>query len=608
MAATTSHILLTLLSFAAAAASPAASFFASLARTASVAELPPHAPFFSVTLERVALIGSAGEYDLPVHVIRDKNAGGVVVATYYERDSFLFQTNSTGPGLGELQLLAPTPQLAPLLLPQLERVGWAWLFGAKATTITWLDCCAVTGDSSGVSIVASADGSSVLLSQWQHWVPTGSHPNRTAVSVHNFTLAWDPVYGYSIDADLFLRINAAAAPKQVEFLNFLTPHLINPWPTAQLFPWRVEPSGAPLPPAVGPWPVTRPTVTAWANDTEGAAWTGFADNPLAGAELGKYAMNLLQGATLMVTPGAYAPAIAYGAEPASGLSFSQETCPTWADQHQVVTLPPPAADGFITATPTFSIRWVPPTVSAYVLAHLTLLHSSPSNSSGPRWMSSNMLEVGVTTRFDQQPFALTEPRRALVQPHYMPDYVVLHGENVGVNGSNSAWRVDAREPASAQADSNAFASAQPLIPLNASTRYDFSAWCKLVPNTTTPSAMLWLGIFEADDFNFQLSAGPSYGRLAYMNSSVLTAEGLLGSGQLWTSSAVRTDFAPVLHKRPPTSPRAAPGAWMLLSITFTSPSFPSYADLRPIVLGDAGGALYDEWTMVQAFSPTGSDR
>lgn len=581
----------------AAAASPASSFFASLARIVSLPDLPPHAPFFSVALEHVALTGSAGAYRLPVHVIRDENAGGVVVATYYERDSFLYQSNSTGAGMGEVQLLAPTPQLAPLSLPQLERVGWAWLFGAKATTITWLDCCSVTGDSSGVSIEASADGSSVLLSQWQRWVPTGSHPNRTAFSVHNFTLVWDKLFGYSIDAELTLRINAEAAPRQVEFLNFLTPHMLNPWPTAQLFPWNVAPSGAPLPPSVGPWPVTRPTVTAWANDSDGAAWTGFADNPLAGAELGKYAMETVQGATLMVTPGAFAPAIAFGAPAASGLSFSQMTCPTWADQHQVVTLPPPAADGFITATPTFSIRWVPPTVSEYVRAHLTLLHSA--NSSSPRWMSTNMLDVGVVTRFDEQPFALTEPRRALVQPHYMADYEVVHGENAGVNGSSAAWRVDARTPASAQADGNAFASAQPLIPLNASTRYDFSAWCKLVPNATTPTAMLWLGIFEADDFNYQLSGGPSYGRLAYINSSILSAEGLRGAPQLWASSAVRADLAPTLHKKSPAV--AALGDWTLLSIRFTSPAFPSYADLRPFVLGDAGSAaLFDSWALLLA--------
>ena len=299
-------------------ANPAADFFSALAGAAGLPLLPPHTPSFTVALEHVRLTGANGTYALPVHVIRDAAAGGVIVATYYERDSYLFQANASQ-GLGELQLLAPLPALAPLALPRLERVGWAWLYGAKVTTVTWLDCCAVTGDSAGVSLAAAPDGASVLLSQWQAWVPTGGHPNRTAQSIHNFTLRWDARYGYSVDAELYLRINAAAAPPRVEFLNFLTPHLVNPWPDAQLFPWGVPPSGAPLAPGVGPWPGARPAVTAWANDSAGAAWTGFADNALAGAELGTYPMAPLQGATVMVTPGAYAPALSFGALPSAGL-------------------------------------------------------------------------------------------------------------------------------------------------------------------------------------------------------------------------------------------------------------------------------------------------
>ena len=223
-----------------------------------------------------------------------------------------------------------------------------------------------------------------------------------------------------------------------------------------------------------------------------------------------------------------------------------------------------------------------------------------------------MLQVGAATQFEQQPFALTEPRRALVQPHYARDYAVLHGPGVGFNGSSAAWLVGARAPAAAQADSYAFASAQPLIPLNASTRYDFSAWCALAPNASALSAMLWLGLFEADDFNVQGGPGPSYGRFAYMNSSVLTAEGLWGAGALWVSPAVRGGLAPALRSgggEPGAAPATA-GAWALLNISFTSPAFPCYADLRPIVLGDAGGAFFDQWALLRRETPaaTGSAR
>jgi len=261
----------------------------------------------------------------------------------------------------------------------------------------------------------------------------------------------------------------------------------------------------------------------------------------------------------------------------------------------VVTLPPAAADGFITAAPTFSIRWVPPAVSAHVLARLTLLHAAPD--SRPRWLSSNMLAVGAATRFDEQPYALTEPRRALVQPHYARDYAVAHGAGVGFNGSSAAWLVGARAPPAVQADSYAFASAQPLIPLNASTSYQFSAWCALAPNASAPSAMLWLGLFEADDFNVGLGPGPSYGRFAYMNSSTLSAEGLRGAPALWVSPAVRKGLAPALRSGGAAAVSA--GGWAQLVISFTAPAFPCYADVRPIVLGGAGGAFFDQWALLR---------
>jgi hypothetical protein len=95
-----------------ASASPTAfSFWDGLADRAGLPALPAHTPAFSVATEYKQLTGASGVYTVPMSVVRDQAAGGVVVATYWERDSFLVQTN--GSGMGELQLLAPTPALAP---------------------------------------------------------------------------------------------------------------------------------------------------------------------------------------------------------------------------------------------------------------------------------------------------------------------------------------------------------------------------------------------------------------------------------------------------------------------------------------------------------------
>jgi hypothetical protein len=59
---------------------------------------------------------------------------------------------------------------------------------------------------------------------------------------------------------------------------------------------------------------------------------------------------------------------------------------------------------------------------------------------------------------------------------YLPDYDVVHGAGVGHGGSSAAWVVQAALPASAANDPYHNSSPQPLIPLNASSRYSLSAW------------------------------------------------------------------------------------------------------------------------------------
>ena len=572
-----------------AAASPASAFWSSFAASASLTPLPPHTPNFTVALASLAMVGAEGPYDLPVHIVRDAAAGGVVVAAWTERTSFLVQT--AGAGLGELNLFAPTPALAPLALPPLQRYGWAWLWGAKVTTVTWLDCCGVTGDTSGFALAASPDGATVTLSQWQAWVPSGAHAGRDARSTHNFTLLWDPIFGYSVDATLSLRINAAAAPRAVEFLNMLTPRLAQPWPMAQQTGgWGVPPSGAPLPASAGAWPLAQPSVTAWANDSAGSAWTGFAENILAGAELGQWPLPPLAGATLTLGAGLYSPGLSYGATPGQNLSFLQSICPTWMDMHQVVALPAPGRDGFVEAEPTFSLRFAPPPASDFALARVALEHR-PGSSGSARWLNSSMLRIGAVETFEDQPIPLTSSLRALAQVKYLPDYSILHGPGVGRNGSSAAWFIPAASPA-AVGSPTYNSNSVPLLPLNASTRYTFSAWVQL--NGSTVDAFLWAGVWEADDFNYRIAPGPTYGRLVCFNSSSARGRG----GGVWVSPSVR-GVPPSLHRQG-SSARASAGAWVLLEIAFQTSAWPAYADLRPIVPGPAGeSVLVDDWLMRQ---------
>jgi hypothetical protein len=515
-------------SLAAAAAAPASAFWPSFQARAGWAPLPPHTPAFRVQRASLSMLGSAGPYQTAVYEIRDAAAGDGIVAVYVPAASEDVEGWKQG-ATPELLLLAPTPALALPALPPLPRYGWAWLWGAKLVTIPWLDCCNVTGDTAGFAFSA-AGAAQMTLSQAQTWVPSGNKPGRDAQSLHTFTLLYDSAIGYRIDVVASLRINAAAAPARVEFVNFLTPHLANPWPAPN------------SPNLLGP----RSNVTAWTADA-GTSWRGFAQNLLAGAMLHTYNISANAsgsglGAVAMAAAGGWSAALAHGG--GDGLAYLQATCPTWMDQHQIVELPPAGADGYVRAAPTFSHAYLPPAGAAAILGALDLISHAGDGSRGNG--SAVMLRVGVLEDFSQQPVPLTQPLRALVSTYYNPDYSVVAA---GALRAGRALRVPALAPAAA-AGLYAFANPQPLIPLNGSTAYVAQAAALPPPPGACAggAARLVVLLYEDDDFN---------------------------------TPARLLEYASV---------NASGGAWAPLRAAFVSPPWVSYADVRLEALAPAAPA------------------
>ena len=484
--------------------------------------LEQHTPAFFVTAENVSMTDSRGPYLLRVYAVRDAAAGSGVVAAYVPAAS----ENAEGYKQGatpELNLLVPLPALAPAELPALPRYGWAHLYGAKLVTIPWLDCCNVTGDVSAFAF--SPDGqASWTLTQTQAWCPDGSHKGRSATSAHTFTLRYDASVGYCVDVVASIVINAAAAPAMIEFVNFLTPQLANPWP------YRAEP-----PVLAGP----RSNLTAWTGDA-GASWTGFAENLLAGAMLGRYnvsspnATGSRLGAVALVAPGGFSAALAF----AGPYDFLQETCPTWMDQHQVVRLPPPGPDGYVAAAPTFSLAYLPAAGSNLVASAARLITHVGDGSRGNG--SAVMLRLGELEDFSRQPVALTEPLRALVQAQYNPDFAVRAEGGGGRSGPALAVRALTPTASGAlYADANAL----PLVPLNVSTSYAVRAGALAPPDAACPGggalARIRGLLYEDDDFN------------------------TVGDRALVFDSG-----------------NATGAAWLNLSVNFSTPSYPLYADMR----------------------------
>jgi hypothetical protein len=516
-------LLLLLYTISSSSTDPASSFFTSFQSRVNWPLPSQHLPSFYVTRENITLLGSSGVYNFLVYAIRDASPPSVggVVAAYIPAASENIEGWKQG-STPELNLLVPLPALAPQELPPLPRYGWSWLYGAKVVTIPWLDCCNITGDSSGYSF--SEDyRSEWTLTQFQTWVPNGNHKGRDAQSLHTFTLRWDPTVGYRIDMVTSIVINAASAPKTIEFVNFLTPQLANPWP---------------FPAAHDFLPNPRSSITTWSSDT-GMNWKGFAENILAGAMLHTYNVSLVNsssvGAVVMVANNGWSAALAFSGD---GLTFLQATCPTWMDQHQIVLLPPPGPDGYIAASPTFSLAYLPSGASNDILSRVSVITHIGDGSRGNG--SSVLLKIGVVEDFEDQPVELTTPLRALAQVWSSSDFTLVKNGG-GQNGTSLAIRT--LSPSEAN-QFYAFANSVPLIPLNVSTSYTFQANAlapslEVCPPGYAAFAKLAVGIYEDDDFNTPT-------RLMWYNSTY------------------------AMGGEP----------WMNLSVSFISPPWPSYADIR----------------------------
>ena len=203
------------------------------------------------------------------------------------------------------------------------------------------------------------------------------------------------------------------------------------------------------------------------------------------------------------------------------------------DQHQFVSFPSPLpAGGYVTVAPTFSLAYLPPAASDAILSSVQVITHVSDGTRGNG--SAVMIRLGVLEDFSQQPVALTEPLRALVTVRYNPDYKL-------VDAGAGRGRALSVAPVPNPSDFYAFSNMQPLIPLNASTAYLGRAAALPPYSSACPGsvARLVVMLFEDDDFNTQ-------------NDRLLLYSSINATGSQWQA----------------------------LNLSFTSPPWPSYADVR----------------------------
>lgn len=390
---------------------------------------------FSAEKRRFDFTGPQGRYYDSIWVIMD---GDKYVSLYFEQDK------------PYLDVFAANPDSAPAELIMPVRHHNATLLGTRITTSVWYDQWAISGDLHKVSI--SEGGEELTITESQKWLPDGKYKRR-GESVYKMTFKVDPYLGYVVELECSLITNDSLK-NSVEFINFMPPDVVNPWPGESQFPY---------------------TVYSSANDS---GYEGFANNLYAGnlsdemkTDWGKGFEVRNGGLIAMVEEGSWSPALFRKGD----TRFVHRTCDAWLDQHNHILLPRRDEDGFFRMNPKFLFAYVPPTVSSFLVDQVQL------NDFDRR--EETMIRLGVVEDFENQPLPLTSTQIGMTKGFWEEDFIISNDAYSGtkslqINGSS-------KEELSRHL---ANFIRYPQIPLEPNMRYSISAFTK----TSSDKVKAWI--------------------------------------------------------------------------------------------------------------------
>ncbi len=201
---------------------------------------------------------------------------------------------------------------------------------------------------------------------------------------HRFTITCDPVYGYRIDGDYRLAMREQPGPKQTFAGGAFCPGNYVPWPEAARFDLTVF------------TPADAPIVRGWANNLLCMDRCDSAKDGFAWRDRGYIAYIAPEGGWSPVrtrTDG-------FGA-------IRMQLCNAHDDFH--VNMPYPAVDpgpdGYRHWHLVHRLMWMPPEMGRAVREATELIQ---------RDARGIIIRLGATEDFEDQPVALTQPRRGLV--------------------------------------------------------------------------------------------------------------------------------------------------------------------------------------------------
>jgi hypothetical protein len=303
----------------------------------------------------------------------------MVITDHDKYVSLYFQTEKP-----YLDVFASNPYAAPTHLEMPVRHHNATLLGTRLTTSVWYDKWGISGDIHDVNI--SDGGETLTIVESQKWRPDGQY-GREGESVYEIEFNVHPYFGYAVTFQCSLVTNDSLT-NHVEFMNFMPPDVVNPWPGQNQFPFTIYASTTPK------------------------AYHGYANNLYAGnlsdenkTDWGKGIEIRNGGFIAMLEADKPSPALFRKGD----LRFVQRTCDAWLDQHNHILLPSRDSDGFFRMNPEFLFVYLPSEISNYLLDKVIIEDFENKEAT--------MIRLGTLEDFENQPIELTEPVIGLTRGH-----------------------------------------------------------------------------------------------------------------------------------------------------------------------------------------------
>jgi hypothetical protein len=360
----------------------------------------------------------------------------MVITDHDKYVSLYFQTEKP-----YLDVFASNPYAAPTHLEMPVRHHNATLLGTRLTTSVWYDKWGISGDIHDVNI--SDGGETLTIVESQKWRPDGQY-GREGESVYEIEFNVHPYFGYAVTFQCSLVTNDSLT-NHVEFMNFMPPDVVNPWPGQNQFPFTIYASTTPK------------------------AYHGYANNLYAGnlsdenkTDWGKGIEIRNGGFIAMLEADKPSPALFRKGD----LRFVQRTCDAWLDQHNHILLPSRDSDGFFRMNPEFLFVYLPSEISNYLLDKVIIEDFENKEAT--------MIRLGTLEDFENQPIELTEPVIGLTRGFWEKDFVIDTTESYS---GKKSLRIDGKSAEELRKTQENFIR-YPQVPLQENSCYRLSARVK----------------------------------------------------------------------------------------------------------------------------------